>query len=67
MRRERGLTQEELADRMNSEFPPIGRLERGDANPTFSSLLRLADGLGVSPGDLITRFERFRKAKPARK
>ena len=62
LRREAGMTQEELADRMNSEFPPLGKLERGVSNPTFSSLLRAADGLGVSLGELIKRFEQNRSA-----
>jgi transcriptional regulator with XRE-family HTH domain len=66
IRREHNLTQEELADRMNSEFPPIGRLERGVSNPTFSSLLRLADGLGVTLGELVGRFEQIRRASTRR-
>ncbi len=32
LRREAGLTQEELADRMHSEFAPVGKLERGVSN-----------------------------------
>jgi transcriptional regulator with XRE-family HTH domain len=58
LRREAGLTQEELADRMDSEFQPIGKLERGLSNPTFSSLLRIAAALGVDLSELVKRFER---------
>lgn len=62
LRRECGLTQEQLADRINSEFPPVGKLERGVSNPTFSSLLRVASGLGVELIQLIERFDRVRRS-----
>ncbi|HSR94607.1 MAG TPA: helix-turn-helix transcriptional regulator [Solirubrobacterales bacterium] len=62
LRHEAGLTQEELADRINSEFPPVGKLERGVSNPTFSSLLRMARGLGVDLSEVIERFERIRRS-----
>jgi transcriptional regulator with XRE-family HTH domain len=62
LRRESGLTQEELADRINSEFPPVGKLERGVSNPTFSSLLRVASGLEVELVELIERFDRIRQS-----
>ena len=62
LRREAGLTLEALADRMKSEFPPIGKLERGDSNPTYSSLLRLARGLNVELSEIIERSERIRRS-----
>jgi transcriptional regulator with XRE-family HTH domain len=62
LRREAGLTQEELADRMHSEFPPVGKLERGASNPTFSSLLRLARGLDIQLSEVIQRFERINRS-----
>lgn len=58
LRRERKLTQEEFADRIDSEFQPIGRLERGLSNPTFSSLLRIANGFGMELSELAKRYER---------
>jgi transcriptional regulator with XRE-family HTH domain len=61
LRHEAGLTQEELAERMGVEFPPVGNLERGLTNPTFSSFLRLAQGLEIDLSDLIERFERIRR------
>ena len=61
LRREAGLTQEELADRMGVEFPPVGNLERGLTNPTFSWQLRLARGLDIELSDLVERFERIRR------
>lgn len=47
---------------MNSEFPPVGKLERGVANPTFVSLLRVARGLGVELSEVAKRFERIRRS-----
>jgi transcriptional regulator with XRE-family HTH domain len=61
LRREAGLTQEELADRMNTESPTVGKLERGVANPTLVSLLRVARGLDVELSEVFARFERIRR------
>lgn len=61
LRREGGLTQESLADRIGSEFPSVGGVERGTSNPTFTSLLRLARGLEVDLSVLVERFERARR------
>lgn len=62
LRREAGLTQEELADRINSDFPSVGNIERGRANPTFSSLLRVARGFEIDLSELVERFERNRRS-----
>lgn len=61
LRREAGLTQEELAERMGVEFPPAGYLDRRRTNPTFSWLLRLARELDIELSDLVERFERIRR------
>jgi transcriptional regulator with XRE-family HTH domain len=53
LRRERGLTQEDLSRRASIHAPTIGRLERGRREPRLKTILRLADGLGVSPGELL--------------
>jgi transcriptional regulator with XRE-family HTH domain len=64
LRRDAELTQEGLADRIHSDFPPIGNLERGLSNPTFSSLLRLARGLDIELSELVERFEHIRRSSP---
>jgi XRE family transcriptional regulator, regulator of sulfur utilization len=64
LRHEAGLTQEELADRMHTESPTVGKLERGVANPTFSSLLRVARGLDVELSEIVERFQRIRRSSP---
>jgi transcriptional regulator with XRE-family HTH domain len=62
LRREAGLTQEQLADRFESEFPSVGGIERGTSNPTYSSLLRVARGLGVDLSEVVKRSEAVRRA-----
>jgi len=61
LRQEAGLTQEGLADRIDGDFTAVGKVERGTANPTFVSLLRLARGLDVELSELVERFERARR------
>lgn len=62
LRQEAGLTQEELADRLDTEASPVGKLERGVANPTFVSLLGVARGLDVELSELFERFDRIRRS-----
>jgi transcriptional regulator with XRE-family HTH domain len=62
LRHEAGLTQEELADRFQSDFPSVGNIERGTSNPTFSSLLRVARGLEIDLSGLVERFEHVRRS-----
>ncbi len=46
-RKVRGLTQRQLADRMGVPQSVVGRFETAGRSPSFSTLCRLADGLGV--------------------
>lgn len=48
-----GLTQAELAKRMNIPYQTIGHWERNMSSPKFSSLERLADALGINVETLI--------------
>lgn len=48
-----GLSQEELADRADMHPTALGRIERGDRNLTFGTLVRVAAALGVRPGQLV--------------
>ena len=63
LREEAGLTHEALAERLEMSFQRISELERGVANPTFATLLRIADGLELELSDLAVRFERCRDAQ----
>ena len=47
LREQRGLTQEDLAKRTGIDQGDISRIERGAANPTERTLLRIGDALGA--------------------
>jgi transcriptional regulator with XRE-family HTH domain len=47
------MTQADLAARAESRRPLISDIERGEANPTLDSLLRIAVALGVEPAELL--------------
>jgi len=53
LRRERGLTQEEVAERSGFSQQYLSSLERGQRNPTVITLYELAQALGVSHLELV--------------
>ena len=53
LRREAGLTQEQLAERCGLSQQYLSGLERGRRNPTIVTLYELANALGVSQVDLV--------------
>jgi transcriptional regulator with XRE-family HTH domain len=53
IRRERGLTQEELSDRSGFSQQYLSGLERGRRNPTIVTVYEIAMALGVSHLDLL--------------
>ena len=54
LRRGRGLTQEQIAERTGLSVNYVSRIERGLENPTLDTLLGLAKALKVEPLDLFT-------------
>ena len=48
-----GLSQEEFAEKIDCHRNFIGRLERGEQNPTVDTLVRLAAGLRCKVVDII--------------
>ena len=52
-RKERGLTQEQLAHNANLDLRYLGGIERGEHNPTVAVLGCLADALEVHPRDFF--------------
>lgn len=54
LRREAGLTQEELAGRAGLSTNYVGETERGERNPSALALMALAKGLAVTPSTLIS-------------
>jgi transcriptional regulator with XRE-family HTH domain len=53
LRRERGLTQEEIESRSGFSQQYLSGLEQGKRNPTVVTLYELAQALGVSHVDLV--------------
>lgn len=70
MRKERGLTVERLSELSGVSTGIVSQVERGKANPSFSTMVQLAHGLGISvarlfDGDehrspVVRKFERRR-------
>lgn len=50
---ELGLTQEDVADRLDIVARQYQKLESGDVNVTLRTLVRIATALGVKPRDLL--------------
>lgn len=53
IRREKGLTQEQMEERSGFSQQYISGLEQGRRNPTMVTLYELAVALGVTPLDLL--------------
>lgn len=53
LRRERGLTQEQLAELSGVSQQYISGLERGNRNPSVVTLFEIAQALGVNHVELV--------------
>lgn len=58
LRRERGLTLEELAEHSGVSRAMISKVERGEKNPTLVVAAKVAEGLGVTLSELLGVEER---------
>jgi transcriptional regulator with XRE-family HTH domain len=52
LRAREGLSQDGLAHTSGIHLTSIGRIERGGREPRLTTILKLAEGLGVKPGEL---------------
>jgi len=59
LRKEQGVSQEELSHRSGLDRSYMGGVERGERNVSLTNILRIADGLDVSPTVLFERFEQL--------
>ena len=57
LRMERGIAQESLAHLAGIERSHMGKIERGEHMPTLAVILKIAQGLGRSAGELVLETE----------
>lgn len=62
-RRQKGLTQQELADKMGVTQPYVSKLEKGDCMPEFKTINRLAESLGIDK-EMLLSVEDLQYAEP---
>lgn len=60
-----GISQETLAFRTRLHRTEVGKIEQGLVEPRLTTLAILADGLGVSVGDLMSDLEVPEERRPA--
>lgn len=60
LRAREGLSQDGLAHTSGIHLTSIGRIERGGHEPRLTTILKLAAGLGVDPGELTDHLEEDR-------
>jgi len=58
LRRSAGLTQEDVADRASVSLRFVRMIETGRGNPSFVTMLQIADAIGAPLSDIIRRAER---------
>lgn len=61
LRRQAGMSQEQLAEGAHTDLTQVGGIERGVRNPSYTTLLRLANALDTSVGELTTLADELRK------
>ncbi len=61
LRKEKGLTQEQLAERSGLDSTYISGIERGVRNPSIASLVRLAKGFKTTVSELVLHIEKCSK------
>lgn len=57
IRDEQGISQVQLSEKTGLMQSWISHIEHGRRNPTWSNIVRLAEGLGVSVAELAARAE----------
>jgi transcriptional regulator with XRE-family HTH domain len=48
-----GLSQEALSEIVGVHRTMIGTIERGEVGPTLTTIVRIAEGLAIDPGELV--------------
>ncbi len=63
-RQELGLSQEGLAHVAHLHWTFVGQVERGQRNLSLHNLLKLAEGLQIDPGVLVTGLKAPADSRP---
>jgi transcriptional regulator with XRE-family HTH domain len=65
LRKQAGLSQEQLAERASTDLTQIGGLERGTRNPSYTTLVRVAEALKTRVGEIATLADQFADGEAA--
>lgn len=57
LRKERGVSQEDLAERSELDRTYISLIENGRRQPTVSTLFAIADALGLKASEIVKQIE----------
>jgi transcriptional regulator with XRE-family HTH domain len=60
------MTQESVAHDAGMNPKQVGELARGQANPTYTNLLRVCKGLRISPSELLAKAEELERRRRKR-
>lgn len=63
LREKRGLTQERLAQDAGLTTGTVSLVERGRSNPSWGTVRAIADGLGVTMGELAKLADKLSSAE----
>ena len=62
LREERGISQEAFALKCGIDRSHYGGIERGERNPSLTTVYKIAEELGVRPSEIHGRAERLQDA-----
>jgi transcriptional regulator with XRE-family HTH domain len=57
IRESRGISQEELASLVDMHRNHIGRIERGESNPKFTTVYDIAKALNINEKEIVDWFD----------
>jgi transcriptional regulator with XRE-family HTH domain len=58
LRKEKGLTQQQVSEAMDAPATYLSDIERGIRNPSWSTILALAEAMKVKPSEIAARAEK---------
>lgn len=62
-RTELGLSQEDMADLAGMHWTNWGKIERGQANPSLTTIVRMAGVLDIDPAELVSGLSQLPKRR----